>query len=157
MCWRCVPCLRSSALSCWVRSEFEYPRTPPNLDQARRTGEGNLSGVCILLRRGSRRGNRVVVEHRGEPPFRFGHRPALALGVILDLVALDLADAEIVALGVAEIEPAHRRARPHREAFRELDPDPPLAVEQREQGGLLAVIGLRRITRRRTDAAIFFP
>src|SRR5262249_35704308 len=107
------------------------------------------SGRRGLLRRCPGQRHRIVVEHRREPLLRLLDAPALAFGVVLDLVALDLADAEIVALRVAEIEPAHRCARPHRKALRELDPDAALAVEQVEQGRLLAVIGLRGIARRR--------
>src|SRR6266478_9846082 len=103
MFWRCVPCLRSSAPFCWVRSEFRYPRTTPDPNRSRHR-RGSLSGVCILLRRRSRRCQRIVVEHRREPAFRLSDGPALALGIVLDLVALDLAAAEIVALGVAQIE-----------------------------------------------------
>jgi hypothetical protein len=33
---------------------------------------------------------------------RLGNAPALAAGIVLDLVALDLADAEIIAVGMAE-------------------------------------------------------
>src|SRR5262249_46074394 len=80
--------------------------------------------------------------------------PAFALGVILDLVTLDFADAEIMALRMAEIEATYERARPHRKALGELDANAALAVEQAEQLLLLAVVGLRRIARRRADAAI---
>ena len=56
---------------------------------------------------------------------------------------------------MAEIKPAHRSARPHGIAFRQLDADA-LGVEQAEQRSLLGVVGLRRIAGRRTDAAVFF-
>src|SRR5258708_2302167 len=115
------------------------------------------AGYGELLRRRSRRNQRVIVEHRREPLLRLGHAPALARGVVLDLIALDLADAEIVALGMAEVEPAHGSARPHGEALGELEADPPLTVEQRKQARLLAVVGLRGIAGRRADAAVFFP
>src|SRR5438132_1494270 len=85
-----------------------------------------------LFRRSAGCGQRVVVEDRGEPSLGLGHGPALAAGVVLDLVALDLADAEIAALGMAEIEPADRGCRPHGKAFGESHADLPLAVEQRE-------------------------
>src|SRR5580700_2423096 len=52
---------------------------------------------------------RDVVEDRREPALDLSDRHALAGGVVLDLVTLDLADAEIEALGIAEIEPGHRR------------------------------------------------
>src|SRR5581483_6498653 len=47
---------------------------------------------------GSRRvaADRVVVEDRRQPAFRLGQRPALPAGIVLGLVAFDLADAEIV-------------------------------------------------------------
>src|SRR5262252_948931 len=61
-----------------------------------------------LFRRhlGSRR--RVVIEHRGEPLLCFLRAPALAPGIVFDLIALDLANPKIVTLRVAEIEAAHR-------------------------------------------------
>src|SRR5215470_4271825 len=65
----------------------------------------------------TRRRMRIVIEDRREPALAFGDRPALAPRIILDLVALDLADAEIGALRMAEIKPAHGRTRPHCEAF----------------------------------------
>src|SRR5437660_12495112 len=115
------------------------------------------AGYGELLRRRSRRNQRVIVECRREPLLRLGHAPALARGVVLDLIALDLADAEIMALGMAEVEPAHGSARPHGEALGELEADAPLAVEQRKQARLLAVVGLRGIAGRRANAAVFFP
>src|SRR3984957_2820909 len=54
---------------------------------------------------------RDVVQHRGQPAFGLGDAPALARGVVLDLVALDLADAEIEAFRMAEIKTRYRRAR----------------------------------------------
>ena len=59
-------------------------------------------------------------------------RPALAPRIVLDLVALDLADAEIVALGMREVEPRHGRTRPHGKALRQLDAGLRLGVEQRK-------------------------
>src|SRR4051812_9111078 len=58
---------------------------------------------------------RDVVQDRRQPAFGLVHAPAFSRGVVLDLVALDLADTEIETLGMTEIEPRHRRARPHRE------------------------------------------
>ncbi len=51
---------------------------------------------------------RIVVQQRRQPALRFFHRPAFAPRIILDLVALDLADAEIAALGMGEIEARDR-------------------------------------------------
>src|SRR3984893_11900347 len=116
--------------------------------------------VCFplsLLRRGSRRRHPIVVEHWREPLLAHLRAPAFAPRVVLDLVALDLADAEIMALRVAEIEAAHRGAGPHGEALGEPYADARFAVEQTKQGRLLAMVGLRRIAGRRADTAIFFP
>src|ERR1700758_358062 len=88
------------------------------------------------------RSHRIIVEDRRQPFFGLLDGPAFARGVVFDLVALDAADAEVVAFGVAEIEAADRGARPHGEAFGELDADLALAVQQFEQRRLLAVIGL---------------
>src|SRR5579864_4755959 len=54
---------------------------------------------CIL-------GARIIVEERTEPAFGGGDVPALAPGIVLDLIALDLADAEIAALGMRIVEAA---------------------------------------------------
>ncbi len=52
-----------------------------------------------------------------------------------ELVALDLADAEVLGLGVGEVEAGHRRAGPHRERLGQLDADGVRRVEQVEQRG----------------------
>src|SRR5205807_2087557 len=57
-----------------------------------------------LLRGRAGERQRIVVEHRREPALGLLDAPAFAGGVVRDLIALDLADAEIVALGMAEIE-----------------------------------------------------
>ena len=57
---------------------------------------------------------------------------------------------------MAEIEPAYRRARPHRVAFSELDADALPGIEQAEQGRLFGVVWLRRIAGGRADTAVFF-
>src|SRR5712672_3940223 len=98
-----------------------------------RTPEGHPSGVLLS---GSRNSGRrvaghnllhsfgIVIEDRREPAFRLLHRPVFASRVVLDLVALDLADAEIMTLRVAEIEPADGSTRPHRETLGQLHADP---------------------------------
>src|SRR6478609_8070928 len=86
-----------------------------------------------------------VVEHWRQPALGLSDAHALARGIILDLVALDLADTEIEALGVAEIKPGDRRARPHRIALGEPDARILLRIEQAEQRRLLGVVGLRGI------------
>src|SRR3954468_13735077 len=97
---------------------------------------------------------RNIIQHRRQPAFGLGHAHALARGVVLDLVALDLADAEIEAFGVREVKSRHRRARPHCKALRQIYAGRVLGVEQRKQRCLLRVIGLSGIAGRRADAGI---
>src|SRR4029077_11674569 len=79
------------------------------------------SNKIVLLRRCALPGwLRHVVEHRREPALGLGESPAFALRVVLDLVALDLADPEVAGFRVAEIKPAHGGTRPHRKALGEL-------------------------------------
>ena len=54
---------------------------------------------------------------------------------------------------MGEVEAAHARRRHHRGVFGERDADVG-GTEQREQLELLAVIGTRRVTEGRTDAAV---
>src|SRR5436190_19050565 len=107
-----------------------------------------------LLRRLSRQSERIVIEHRRKPPLGLLDAPAFAARVVLDLIALDLADAEVMRVRMAEIESRDRRAGPHREALGELHIDS-LTIDQAEQRPLLGVIRLGGVTRRRPDAAIF--
>src|SRR5262249_57709591 len=62
-----------------------------------------------------------------------------------------------MAWGAEEIERADGCTGTHGETLVELETDPPLAIEQRKQRRLLAVVGLRGIAGRRPDAAIFLP
>src|SRR5215467_4237031 len=86
----------------------------------------------MLLRRGLRQHCRIVVEYRRQPSLALRERLVLAPRVIVDLIALDLAYAEIMTVRMAEIEAAYRGARPHREAFGQFDAGRVLGVEQRE-------------------------
>ena len=92
-----------------------FPKTTPPLNGQNENTGGPSSGVLLSGSRNSgrrvaghsfRRSFGIVVEDRREPAFRLLHRPVFASRVVLDLVALDLADAEITTLRVAEIEPA---------------------------------------------------
>ncbi len=56
-----------------------------------------------LCRRRLRR-NRIVVQHRRQPALALGNGPALAPRIIGNLVALDFADAKVVAVGMREIQ-----------------------------------------------------
>lgn len=83
--------------------------TPPVPGPAQRSVEGvvkiTAGGVPRRQRSrssrvGGRGGDGIIVKHRRQPALGFRGGPALAAGVILDLIALDLADAEVVAFGV---------------------------------------------------------
>src|SRR5689334_24652954 len=57
---------------------------------------------------------RLVVQVGPEPAFDLADRHAFARVVVLDLIAIDLAEAEVTRLRVSEVEAAHARAGPHR-------------------------------------------
>src|SRR5262249_30137256 len=107
-----------------------------------------------LLRRGLRQRCRIVIQNRCQPSLGLREGLILAPRVIFDLIAFYFPDAEIITLRMAEIEAADRGARPHRKALGHFHPDRALAAEEREHRALLGMIRLRRITGRRTDAAI---
>ena len=130
----------------------DAPRSCSRADARRRRWRGRpRASAAALFARGLVL-RRNVVQHRRQPALGLGHAHALARGIVLDLVALDLADAEIEAFGMAEIKPRHRRARPHRKALGQLHAGGVLGIEQAEQRRLLGVIGLRGIAGRRADA-----
>src|SRR6185369_14310379 len=99
----------------------------------------------------------LVVEVGGQPALHRGHVQPLSPRVVLDLVALDLADAEVLRLRPPEVVPADRRAGQHRVALGQRDPGIGLGAEQIEHGLLLGVVGARRISWRRTDALVLLP
>ena len=49
-----------------------------------------------------------IVEDRGQPAFDLGQIHALARGIVAGLVFLDLRDAEVIAVGMADIEAGYR-------------------------------------------------
>ena len=76
----------------------------------RGTDEDRADFLPILGGRRDRAGS-LVVQHGRQPPFRLFHCPTLPRRVVFDLIAFDLADTEIVAFGICEIE-ARDRGRP---------------------------------------------
>ena len=105
------------------------------LDRARREQHGRLVVAAVSSEprlRGesvARLTRNIAVER--EPLLGFPDCPALAGGVVLDLVALDLADPKIAALRMAEIKAADGSPRRHRVAFGQPHADP-VGVEQAE-------------------------
>jgi hypothetical protein len=63
----------------------------------------------------------LVAEEVAEPALGRGQGPAFALGVVLDLVAVDAADAEVGRLGMGEVVAADRGGRLHGEALGQVD------------------------------------
>src|SRR5487761_2576403 len=57
--------------------------------------------------------NRVIVQRRRKPFIGIRQRHILAPRIILDLIASNLADGEVLRLRMREIESAHRRRGPH--------------------------------------------
>src|SRR5271154_7138396 len=74
--------------------------------------------------------------------------------IVGDLIAADLAEAEIAGFGMGEVEAAHAGAGPHRIRLRDQHAGVCLHVEQAPEGALLRVVGARRVTGRRPDPAI---
>src|SRR5688572_10195591 len=82
------------------------PAAPPSA----RSRSGRTACSCPRASSGG-----FVVEDGGEPALGGLQVPALALGVVRHLVALNAADAEVVGLRMGEVEPRHRRWRGHGE------------------------------------------
>src|ERR1700712_6126012 len=83
-----------------------------------------------LRRTGTRSVLRVVAEVGTEPAFGFLQRPALAFGVVGDLVLGHPADHEVLRLRVAEVQAADGGTRPHRHRLGQLDAGALLDVHQ---------------------------
>ena len=98
----------------------------------------------------------IVVEVGAEPAFDFGDGHALALVVVGDLVAVDLAEGEVARLGVGEVEAADAGAGPHGEGLGDLHAGVGLDVEQAPDGSLLGVVGAGGVAGGGADAAILF-
>ncbi len=77
-------------------------RTRVSWDRPHRSSRRAALVLLRRLRLPQREG--VVVEDRREPALGLRHVHALAPRVILDLIALDLGDAEIRGLGMREVE-----------------------------------------------------
>src|SRR6185295_20003036 len=64
----------------------------------------------------------VLIEVGAQPALGLGDRHAAARRIILELVAADPGDSEILAVTMAEVETGDGRGRPHRVIFGERDP-----------------------------------
>src|SRR5690349_11662765 len=97
------------AASEWISARADRLLTILQMERAaaawrmrRRIRSGDIVGRCRSAAARNARGRRVarrdIVQDRRQPPFHLLNRAALARGVVLDLIALDLADAEVIAL-----------------------------------------------------------
>ena len=80
-----------------------------------RRGLRGRRGRGALRRAGRRPGVRIVAEIRRQPALRLREGPALAGGIVDDLIPVDLTHAEIMRFRVREIPAAHRRGGQHGE------------------------------------------
>src|SRR5688572_7663726 len=81
----------------------------------------------------------LVVQVGRKPSLCGGHVHTLASRVILHLISLDLADAEILRLWMPEVVAAHGGSREHGEALGQCDAGPLLGAEQVEENSLLGM------------------
>src|SRR6516162_7093150 len=99
---------------------------------------------------------RVIVQVLPQPSFDFGLAHYFALGVVGNLVTVDLAQTEITRFRMSEIKATHARSGPHRKRLRDLNSCIRPDIEQMPECALLCVIRARGVTRCRPDATIFF-
>src|SRR4051794_1788431 len=109
----------------WIASST----SPPGGAGPSATSSGSMprawasAGRKIRARRRNNRRNIVtalvgdagLVEVGPQPAFRLFERDSAALGIVLELVAADAGDAEILAVAVPEIEAGDGGGRKHRE------------------------------------------
>src|SRR5205823_4732586 len=96
----------------------------------------------------------VVAQVRAEPAFGLAERPALATGVVGNLVAADAADGEVLRLRMSQVPARHRGRGPHREALGEADARVGFGVEQAPEGRFLGVVGAGGVAGGWADAAV---
>src|SRR5262249_48259208 len=106
--------MRGAGAAYRMRGEVGGRRVGRHVVSGRGGGGSNRHRVPDRARFGRLILRRDIVEDRREPALDLANRHTLARGIVLDLVTLDLADAEIEAFGVGEIKSRDRGARPHR-------------------------------------------
>src|ERR1700678_1870140 len=98
--------------------------------------------------------DRIVVQVRPEPSLdlRYGH--TLALVIVHDLIAFDLAEAEIARFRMSEIETAYARTGPHRKRFGNQHSSVRFHIKQTPERTLFCVIRACRVTRGGPDSPV---
>src|SRR5574340_1269406 len=95
-----------------------------------------------------------VTEIRRQPALGGFKVHAFALGVILNLVAVDLADGEVAGFGMREIKPADRRRWPHGEMLGDLYAGAPFDIQNLPDAGFFGVLGTGGIAGRGADTFV---
>src|ERR1700692_3174252 len=134
-----------AAISCRTKLRPTNP-VPPVTNAAR--------DILSRVRRVARVG--VVPQMGREPALGLGKSPPLALRVARHLIAVDLADAEVVSRRMREIKPADRCGREHRKGFGQADACVRFRVEQPPQRCLFRVLGTGGISRGGANPLILF-
>src|SRR5258706_1050775 len=115
---------------------------------------------AIYRRRGRRAGLRglvrIIIKIGRKPAFHGAKVHLFAEMIIKDLVAINLADAEMLRLRVREIKSAHGTGGPHRVTFGELDAGVLLHVEQVPKDSFLGVVRARGVAGGGADASVLF-
>src|SRR5882724_396935 len=127
-------------------TKFRPTNPVPPVTKAARDELGGISRISRI---------RVVAQDRRQPPFSFVHGKSLALRIAHDLIAVDLADTEIMRLWVRKIKPADRRCRKHRKGLGQANPRGSVRIEKAPQQRFFGVVGAGWIPRGGPDALIF--
>src|SRR5882762_25634 len=138
-CWAAISRARSSqnasraAASATLRSSAGCAKVISSWrTAARKPGFGGCGSSCCD---GGARGHLpahplwLVAEIRPQPALRFFAREPLAARVVLDLLAVDLADREVARLRMRDVPTTHRRGRIHGVGLGEADAGAALDVE----------------------------
>src|ERR1039457_4169900 len=95
-----------------------------------------------------------VIQVGAQPLLGLRGRPALAPGVVLDLVPAQVADAEVLGSGMVYVPAAPAAGGRHRAALRQADAGRGLRPKQLEKDGLFRVVRTGGIPGRGPDAAV---
>src|SRR5215469_7050762 len=99
---------------------------------------------------------RIVVQVWPQPSLDFVNAHPFAIGVVGNLIAIDLPQAEVTRFRMGKVKTTHARCGPHRKGLRDLNSCVGANIQQVPERTLLGVIRAGWITRRRSDTAVFF-
>src|SRR5580698_7811784 len=99
---------------------------------------------------------RVVVQVLTEPSLDFGDCHPLALVIVVDLIAVDLSEAEVARFRMGEVETAYAGPGPHCEGLGNQHSGIRLHIEKTPERALFGVVRACRVTSGWADTAILF-